>query len=157
MPPCYGFRYRGSRRESAVVLFSLAALHALVKITRLLLLLGCLVTACQHTESHPTVSATELRAQIVGSWWYDDYNPDGPFVHVTFSPDGRFSSLNTNSPSAKRHDGYWRVTPDGVLLVTQTKDALPQSNNEMFILDRLTDTEMIFSHLSVAGRMTFKK
>ena len=106
---------------------------------------------------HPVVSGTELREHIVGSWWFDDYNPKGPVFFVTFSPDGRFSLLSTNSPGAKRHDAYWRVTPDGALLVTKAKDALPQSNHEMFILDRMTDTEMIFGHPSVAGRMTFRK
>ena len=133
-----------------------------MKITLLLLSLSFLLTACKHPESqysepHQTVSATDLQEHIIGSWWYDAYNPDGPVTRVTFSPDGRWSLLHTNTPSGQKRDGYWRVTPDGVLLLTKTKDALPDSNEQIFILDRLTDTEMIFGHPSMAGRMTFKK
>ena len=103
-----------------------------------------------------TASGASLREHLVGSWWYDDYNPAGPCSFVTFSPDGRYSAQSTNSPSAKRHDAYWRAE-DGILEITQTKDALPQNNFEIYILDRMTDAEMVFGHPSVAGRMTFRK
>ena len=98
-----------------------------------------------------------MREHIVGSWSFDNYNPDGPFLFVTFSPDGRWSSVSTNSPAKQRRDGYWQVTTGGVLLITKTKDALPQSNDEVYVLDHMTDNELVFGHPSVAGRMTFKR
>ena len=138
----------------------------LVKNALLLISLGCLLTACRQTEPHSaasaaelhtTVPAAELRAHIVGSWWFDNYNPDGPFVLFTFSPDGQLSVLHTNSPDKQVRHLYWRVDWDGILIVTKTRDALPGSNDEMFFLDHMTDGEMVFGHPSVAGRMTFKK
>jgi hypothetical protein len=108
------------------------------------------------------VSATELRGHVVGTWWYDAYDPKGPFSLVTFSPNGQLSVLHTNTPSEQEHHAYWRIDQDGDLIITKTKGALPGSDNspwnlEIFTLDRMTDTEMVFSHPSMAGRMTFKK
>lgn len=120
-----------------------------------LLSLSCLLTACAHQPLQPS----NLRAQIVGMWWFDDYNPAGPFDLVTFYPDGRFSSSNPRNPGVE-HNAYWRVEADGTLLITRTKDALPNSNawnDDIFVLDHMTGTEMVFAHPSVAGRMTFRK
>jgi hypothetical protein len=123
--------------------------------------LSCLLAACAHRPQQPsvsphTVSGANLKARVVGEWWFDDYNPAGHFYLVTFYPDGRFRSSNPYKPGVER-DGFWRVTADDTLLVTRTKDALPDSSEEIFALDHMTDTEMVFGHPSVAGRMTFRK
>lgn len=134
-----------------------APVRTVVKTSVWVLFSILLVPACTHVDLRQRASDGELRERLVGSWWFDNYSSTGPFCLVTFKPDGRCTSLSTNSPKQQVRDGYWRVTTNGTLLITKDRGALPHSNDEMFILDRMTDTEMVFGHPSVAGRMTFRK
>ncbi len=130
--------------------------------------LALLFTGCAHDaarEKAPAaelqhqgkVSAAELRRHVVGTWWCDHYSVDGPFYLVTFHPDGRWTCVSTNAPGESAREAYWRVTTDGLLLVTKTRGALPSSNLEMFEPDSITDRRMVFSQPSTAGGITFSK
>ena len=147
-------------------------MHAPIKITSLLLLVIGLLTSCKQTPTqeppvlasspHQIVPAADLRAHLVGSWWCDNYFPEGPWLHVTFSPDGRWSSVNTNNPIAQTNFAFWRVEEKGSVIITKSRDALPGAdglafNDEIFIVDHMSDTEIVFGQPSIGGRITFKK
>jgi hypothetical protein len=122
-----------------------------------LTLFALLLSSCAHQETRQKVSATEAQQHIVGTWWCDHYAPDGPFYLVTFHQDGRWTSVNTNTPTESPRQAYWRVDTSGMLLITKTRDALPSSNLEMFVPDSVTERRMVFGQPSTAGRITFTK
>lgn len=126
-------------------------------LVRTLALFALLLSGCAHQEMRQKVSAAEVQQHIVGTWWCDHYSPDGPFYLVTFHPDGRWTSVSTNTPNKSAHQAYWRVDTSGALLVTKTRDALPSSNLEMFVPNSITERRMVFGQPSTAGRITFTK
>lgn len=124
---------------------------------KILPLIALLLGSCAHHDMRQEVSPSEVQQHIVGTWWCDHYFPEGPFYLVTFHPDGRWTCASTNTPPERTREAYWRVTTNGMLLITQTRDALPSSNMEMFVPDSVTERRMIFGQPSVAGRITFTK
>ena len=128
-----------------------------MRIALLIVFLTFLLAGCRNPEAKK-VNSVELQEHIIGKWWFDNYSPEGPFVLVTFSPGGHLTMVNTNNPNAMMvEERYWRVATDGTLWITKTREPDSWSNFEMFTLHHMTDNAMIFTHLSVAGRMTFKK
>jgi len=127
------------------------------QLVRILPLLVLLMSGCAYQDMRQKVSAAEVQGHIVGAWWCDKYSPEGPFYLVTFHPDGRWTCASTNAPTKRTREAYWRVMTDGMLLVTQKREALPSSNIEMFVPHFITERRMVFGQPSVAGRITFTK
>ena len=99
-------------------LWTLGFMNALVKI---LPLLALLLGGCVYRDTHQKVSASEVQQHIIGTWWCDHYSPDGPFYRITFHPNGRWTCASTNIPLERTREAYWRVTTNGMLLVTKTR------------------------------------
>ena len=121
------FRYRGSRRESAVAqLFSLGSIHTPMKkiiiIGFVVALVAASVLLWQHSK-HP--SDAKLARQITGAWTKDTYNPKtfsltDPVVYTnTISPDGSFSYIWGHRSALVTFQGTWLVK-EGELVMTFT-------------------------------------
>ena len=127
-----------------------------------------LATACKHpgpvSQQPPT--AAEIQQKIVGTWFLDQWSPDGTprTITVTFGADGSFESsrnftdLFEPGPQPAGNQTYtamWQAT-NGYFTVTKS-NALPNSNLQMFVVDRLSDHEMVCGHPSVGGREKFRR
>lgn len=110
--------------------------------------------ACRHpghVRQQP-LTAAEIQQKIVGTWFLDQWFDGAPStITVTFGADGSFES----SRGPQKHHAMWHAT-DGYFTVTKS-NALPSSNLQMFVVDRLDDHEMICGHPSVAGRDKFRR
>ncbi len=132
------------------------------------LALFLVITACKHPsqvrERPPT--AAEIRQKIVGTWFLHKWAPDGAarVITVTFGADGSFESSRNftdffgaapRSSSDQTYHAMWRAA-DGYFTVTKS-NALPNSNLQMFMVDRLDEHEMICGHPSVGDRDRFRR
>jgi hypothetical protein len=121
------FRYRGSRRESAVAqLFSLGSIRTPMKKIIIIGFVVALVVASvllwQHSK-HP--SDAKLARQITGAWTKDTskmkaFSLTDPLIYTrTFSTDGSYSFIWGHQSALVTFLGTWLVK-DGELVVTFT-------------------------------------